>query len=129
MEEYIRELREISARRREAQREENEFCAPLLDTSQAEWLHGRVSDRDTFLLLAIRLFSPQCFIGRRMSKSIRVVLGRILGIGKTYVSKQIRIVIFRYENMPAFRRQVDECYKSTLHAIGVEKVTKRQIKF
>lgn len=117
MEEYINKLKSIHERLLLVEREEREMFRPLLSIRRAGWLRSQVGDRDTFLLIAIRLFSPRCFIGQRMSLNIRTELGRQMGLGKTYVSKQIKLVLFRYEHMSSFRAGVNKCYQKILEKI------------
>ena len=117
MEEYIRKLKTMHAKTEQAVRDEREMSRPLLPVSSAAWVREQVKDRDAFLLIAIRLFSPRCFTGQRMSSNIRAELGRLMGLGKTYVSKQIKLVLFRYENMPSFRAGVDASYERLIEKL------------
>lgn len=121
MDELIRNLNELRRSKDELNNKESLLCKPLLDIKKARWLKEQISDRDTFLIIAIRLFSPRVFMGCRMNRMVRREIAERLEISKEYVSTLIKIVLFRYNSMKQFHKEVNLQYEKILHNIKSQK--------
>lgn len=110
MDEFISLLRELRKEKSTLQKRERQLCEAQLDFDKVDEIHQIVPDRDTFLMVAIRIFSPRAFVGDRLKHNLRSKLANVLSMRKEYVSTLIKVVIFRYEKVEGFRRNVNKAY-------------------
>lgn len=110
MDDFIAELRALRKQKNIIQSKESKLCDAQLDIERLEDIYKIVPDRDTFLMVCIRVFSPRAFVGDRLKHNIRAKLANILCIQKEYVSTLIKVVIFRYDKVSRFKRNVNEAY-------------------
>lgn len=95
------------------------MCKPTLDIAYAKWLRTKIPDRDVYLMVALRLFSPKTLAGARMAwgKSLRDVLCKNMGVNKWYVSRQAKEVITLYKVVKSFRKKVNNTYEGIIEEI------------
>lgn len=126
MENFITELQTLQAEHERIEAKLAEYYKPVLDVSYAQWLRERVQDRDVYLMLALRFFSPRSLVGGRLirNKYIRDVICENIGVNKWYVSRQIKEVVSLYSLVKPFRKRVNkayDCISKELEAIKTEK--------
>ena len=115
-------IKQIETLRNERARIDQELCqlyAPILDVSYAKWLRERISDRDVYLMVALRVFSPKTLGGARMAwgKRLRDALCANMGVNKWYVSKQVKEVLALYRAHRPFHQKVNETTERILTEI------------
>lgn len=110
MDKFITSLRELRKDKNAIQRREYLLCEPQLSLDMVDEIHNLIPDRDTFLMVSIRVFSPRAFVGDRLNHNLRSRLARVLSMRKEYISTLIKIVIFRYDNVDGFKKKVNEAY-------------------
>lgn len=115
MEDFISEAKRLSCVEKQARESFCNFCQPVLNVSYAGWLRERVKDRDVYLMVALRLFSPRSLAGRKIvTKGIRKALSKNMGINEWYVSRQIGEVTYLYDHIPKFKADVNKAYSSVV---------------
>ena len=121
MDEVINELRALRQTKESVKSKERSLCKPLLEMGKARWLRELIPDRDTYLLIAIRMFSPRVFMGYRMKKLVRREIAASLNTNKEYVSTLVKTAIFRYNSMKKFHAEVNRQYENILQLINNSK--------
>ena len=119
MDKFVVDLRALRERVIKDEAVWKEMCKPVLDISYAGWLRARIADNDIFLIVAIRLFTPRTFTGKRMEcGSVRDEICKYVGINKWSVSKRVKLVLFYYDNIRNFRRKAKLKYKNIIAEAG-----------
>ena len=116
MEDFITEIETLTLEKERIEERLAELCKPALDIRYAKWLRERIPDRDVYLMVALRLFSPKSLAGARMTwgKNLREVLCANMGVNKWYVSRQTKEVIALYKVVKSFRKKVNITYEGIL---------------
>ncbi len=115
MDEFVVGLRAMRERVIKDEAAWKEMCKPVLDISYVGWLRARITDDDIFLIVAIRIFTPRTFAGKRMEcGSVRDEICKYMGINKWSVSKRVKLVLFYYDNIRNFRRKANLKYKNII---------------
>ena len=119
MDNYVERLRSLGEKASKDEAALKEMCKPVLDISYAGWLRARIADNDIFLIVAIRIFTPRTFAGKRMEcGSVRDEICKYMGINKWSVSKRVKLVLFYYDNIRNFRRKANLKYKNIITDAG-----------
>lgn len=131
MDEFVVGLRAMRERVIKDEAAWKEMCKPILDISYAGWLRARIADNDIFLIVAIRIFTPRTFAGKRMEcGSVRDEICKYMGINKWSVSKRVKLVLFYYDNIRNFRRKANLKYKNIIAeavSLGILKDCKKYL--
>lgn len=133
--EYIIRVENTHRKKVLLEREENELVSPIIrDYSQMSEVYGIFSDelarrednhtlssienRRIFILIAMRLFCPSVFVGRKLKHGIRDQMATILGCEASVISHDFKNLTFHYKKYRRFRETVDAIYESIMETLS-----------
>lgn len=76
--------------------------------------------RNTFIIIAVRLFSPRSLAGNNLAAGVRNKMAMVLGCEPTVVSHAFENLVFFYKKYKNFRKEVDRVYSELCGMLGIE---------
>lgn len=115
--ETIHELEAVRREKKMLLERESKLTEPLCsDLGMMDDLYRRFQaahptrGRDTFILIAARVFSPKALAGSNLGSGVRNKMAQVLNVQPTVVSHAFDNLVFHYKRYRNFRHEVDTTF-------------------
>jgi hypothetical protein len=133
--EFVNELRSIRERLEELKERQPVLEQPVLNDYALlpmlyEWFGEILSEmglrpdrtmrRKHFIFIAIALYSPATFCGRKTKRGLCQELSRIFNVNKANISRRISNMLFLFENYKDYGTEAGAIYEQIISRLTIE---------